>query len=265
MVRKGSVLLFLLAGCYAHGDTHRLRESAYSGPLRPQLLSPRKGRYRIERAGEQIGYEDFTITSSASVWRVQGQTVFAGPAGHKQGYLLAISERSAEPVAFEAWIEVLGQRRTARGVETRGNFEISVRGIGGKEARLIPYAPGTTVGFGTPLFHTLAMTLLLPALLPGKPIEVRTIALSLPMLSPVVTLQTYTLRDRIDGIARVESKLAAARLPTGLWVAADGLPIKVRAIGDDGVPVDMILEGAVIRTSSTAAATRTSSSASTSP
>lgn len=251
MVRNSSVLFFLLAGCYAHGDTHRLRESAYSGPLRPQLLTPRKGRYRIERAGEQIGYENFTITSSASVWRVQGETVFAGPAGHKQGYQLAIDEKSAEPVAFEAWIEVLGQRRTARGIETKGNFEISVRGIGGKEARLVPYAPGTTVGFGTPLFHTLAMTMLLPGLVPGKPIEVRTIALSLPMLSPVVTLQTYTLRERVDGIARVESKLAAARLPTGLWVRSDGLPIKVRAIGDDGVPVDMILEG-----------TRTSSSAS---
>jgi hypothetical protein len=242
LVRKASAILIVLLGCYAHGDSHRLREGPPAGPTRPPLVSPSHGRYRIEKNGERIGYEEFTITSSASVWRVEGETVFEGPAAHKQGYLLAISERTAEPVAFEAWIEVLGQRRTARGWEAKGNFEISVRGIGGDEARLIPYAPGTTVGFGTPLFHTLAMSLLLPALVPGQPIEVRTIALSLPMLSPVVTLQTYTLRDRVGGIARIESKLAAARAPTGLWVRADGLPVKVRAIGDDGVPVDMILE-----------------------
>jgi hypothetical protein len=249
LVRKASATLLLLSACYAHGDSHRLREDPLPGSVRPALLAPRSGRYRIERAGEPIGYERFTITSSASVWSVRGETVFDGPASHRQGYLLAISEITAEPVAFEAWIEVLGQRRTARGVETQGNFEISVRGIGGKEARLIPYASGTTLGFGSPLFHTLAMSLLLPQLVPGKPIEVRTIALSLPMLSPVVTLQTYTLRDRVGGVARVESKLAAARAPTGLWVQPDGLPIKVRAIGEDGVAVDMILEGATTATS----------------
>ena len=242
-MRKPIVFLLLaIAGCYAHGDAHLLREEPPQRPGRPPLLAPRSGRYRIERAGERIGYESFTITSSASVWRARGEAVFDGPASHRQGYLLAIDEKTAEPVAFEAWIEVLGQRRTARGVERKGIFEVRVDGIGGKELRTIPYASGTTLGFGTPLFHTLAMSLLLKDLIPGKSVEVRTIALSLPMLSPVVTLQTYTLRDRVDGVARVESKLAAARLATGLWVRADGLPIKVRALGDDGVPVDMILE-----------------------
>ncbi len=238
-MRKASALFCAIAGCYAHGAAHSLRAPSAA---RPALVAPRSGRYRIERAGAPIGYEHFTITSSASVWTVRGETVFDGPEGHRQGYLLAIDERTTEPVAFEAWIEVLGQRRTARGWEKQGNFEVHVRGIGGKEERIVPYAPGTTFGFGTPLFHTLAMSLLLPTLEPGKPVEVRTIALSLPMLSPVVTLQSYTLRDRIDGIARVEAKLSAGRLPTGLWVQADGLPIKVRALDEEGVPVDMILE-----------------------
>jgi hypothetical protein len=246
----------LISACYMHGDTHRLREPAYSGPTRPSLLSPRIGRYQIVRDGVPIGYERFVITSSTSLWKVVGETVFEGAANHKQGYSLAIDQRTAEPVAFEAWIEVLGARRTARGWEKKGNFEVRIRGIGGKEARSIPYAPGTTVGFGTPLFHTLALTLLLPELVPGKPIEVRTIALSLPMLSPVVTLQTYTLRDRVDGIARVESRLAAARAPTGLWVQPDGLPLKVRAVGDDGVPVDMILEGSRFAATSTSPTSR---------
>lgn len=235
-------LPLFLAGCYAHGDAHRLREAPLPGSVRPDLVAPFSGRYRIEKEGETIGYEQFTVTSSAAVWSVKGEAVFSGPVDHRQGYLLAIDERTAEPIAFEAWIEVMGSRRTARGWEENGYFEIRVQGIGGPESRSIPYARGTTVGFGTPLFHTLAMSLLLPSLVEKRPVAVRTIALSLPMLSPVVTLQRYTLHDRVDGVAQVESKLAAARQPTGLWVRKDGLPVKVRTIDEKGVVVDMVLE-----------------------
>lgn len=235
-------LPLILAGCYAHGDTHRLREPPPPGTVRPDLVGPSSGRYRIEKGGEVIGYERFTVTSSGAVWRVEGEAVFSGPVDHRQGYLLAVDQRTAEPVAFEAWIEVMGARRVARGWEENGYFEIRVQGIGGPEKRSIPYARGTTVGFGTPLFHTLAMSLLLPTLVEKKPVEVRTIALSLPMLSPVVTLQRYTLHDRVDGVARVESKLAAAKKPTGLWVRPDGLPVKVRTIDERGDVVDMVLE-----------------------
>jgi hypothetical protein len=231
-------LPLVVLGCYAHAPSTRTREP----PSRPPLVAPMTGRYRIEADGAPVGHETFTITSSAGVWRVRGDTIFDGPLDHRQGYMLAVDARSAEPIAFEAWIEVMGTRRTARGFEKDGAFEVSVRGVGSPEKRTIAYAPGTVIAFGTPLFHVLSMSLLVEGLESKKPVDVRTIALSLPMLSPVVTLQTYALHERIDGIAKVESKLAAAKAPTALWVRRDGLPIKVRTIDAQGHRVDMLLE-----------------------
>lgn len=221
------VLLALGAavGCYHHD----LPRDPVKARVRPPLVQPMSGVYDIVRGGRSLGEERFTITSSASTWKLTGEVQYTGPAEVTHGYTFEVDERSAEPEAFEVFIDILGERRTVRAHrDDEGFFEVAAGGIGGPYARRIPYAPGTAVHFASPLFETLVLALLVPSLDLGEAVSVRTVEVPVPRLEPVVELQTYTLEGHRDGLALVKHQAADAP-PRALWVRKDGLPVRVRA------------------------------------
>src|SRR6185503_2256227 len=125
----------------------------------PQLISPTRGRYTITRDQEPIGEETFTITSSGGIWRAQGRLAIRWPVDRIQGYVLEIDQETREPIAFEAWMELLGERQSVRAQRDAAYFHFEMRTLRGERKRDVPYAPGTVLDFASPLFNTLALSL----------------------------------------------------------------------------------------------------------
>lgn len=242
MLRAPLVLVsVLVAGCYAHAPGNR--DASGASRIRPSLIAPTSGRYTITRDGVVIGEEDFTVTSSGSVWRAKGEVRLRSPVESVHGYTLEIDEDSAEPIAFVAWFEMFGARREARGRRgLDGFFDVRTFGIGGARTKQVPYAPGTILAFDSPLFATLALSLL--ELEPRAPIPIRTILLPLPDLEPTVLLTTYELFEERGDVRRVVVRRSRTELPVAMWVREDGLPIRVRTfVTKDGPPIERRLEG----------------------
>ncbi len=244
-VRKNTAIWAsaLLGACYGHAQTPA-PEAPAPVAVRPPLIAPMTGHYRIERDGQRIGDERFTITSSAGVWRVEGRVELASPTESVHGYALSVDEATAEPVAFHVWFEMFGARRDAQGERTPdGYFHVETSGIGGAHTKDVPYAPGTAIAYDSPLFSTLAMSLLVRSLEADAPVSVRTIALPLPDLAPTVLLTTYALSKRDAGIAKVVMTRPRTELPVALWVREDGLPVRVRTYVARGAsPIERNLE-----------------------
>ena len=217
--------------------------TAPARPERPPLLAPMSGRYRITRQGVPAGEETFTITRTGPLWRVVGHTSLHGAVDVEQGYRLDVDAERAEPEAFEVWIEIAGIRERATGERRGDRFHVTVEAVSGKGEVDVPYGPGTVLDFATPIFNTLALSLLGPSLRLGAPIEVRTISLVLPTLRPVVVLQRYERHGDDGPLRKIAVGPGGAARPTALWVRADGLPVRVRTWPDGGgVPYEMRLE-----------------------
>jgi hypothetical protein len=255
----------LLAGCYGH---NRPLEAAAKAKPRPALIRPMTGRYAITRALQDFGEERFTITSSNARWTVTGRIDLTWPTEQAQGYTLSIDERTFEPAAFTIWIEILGERQEIEGVRAKDYFNVKAKTIAGGYERQVPYAQGTVIDFGSPLFNTLALSLLGPVLEPGRPIGVRTILISLPRLDSTVLLEMYELKGMQDGLQKIAVHPLGAIRPTAMWVRPDGLPVRVRTWVDEGDPFEMLLDpppdlstrdsspNATVRSSTTAPADR---------
>jgi len=200
-----------------------------------RLIAPMHGYYAIYRAGERVGTERFSITSSAGLWRVTGEVEIDEPVEIVHGYELIVDPASEEPLGFDVWVELAGERERAIGVVEGRHVRVDVESIMGPGSGRVPYARGTVIDFASPLANTLALGLLLPDLAVGKSVHVRTISIALPLLQPAVTLQRYTLVGREDDVSRVtidqEDRHTA---PTALWVRADGLPVRVRTWPETG-------------------------------
>jgi len=257
-MRQHAVVLLIWAGsgCYAH---QRPPEAPKNQP-RPALIRPTQGRYAITRGGEEVGEERFAITSSSARWSVAGDIHMTWPVDQAQGYELTIDERSCEPISFSMWIEIVGERQEVKGVREGDHFNVHAQTIGGEHARQVPYAAGTVIDFGSPMFNTLALSLLGPTLELGQPVPVRTILISLPRLDATVLVEMYELRGRKDGLDLVAVHPLGALRPTAMWVRPDGLPVRVRSWVDEGEPFELVLDGGDINTPyNSPSATETSS------
>jgi hypothetical protein len=199
------------------------------------------GRYAISRGGQSVGEELFTITSSKSLWTVRGELHLSWPVDQAQGYRLEVDERSFEPVAFSMWIELLGERQEVEGVRENDQFTVHAKTIGGERTRQVPYARGTVIDFGSPLFNALPLALLGSTLEPGRPVSVRTILVSLPRFDATVLVEIFELRGVKDGLKQVAVHPVGALRPTAMWVREDGLPVHVRSWVDDGAPFELEL------------------------
>lgn len=225
-----------LAGCYGHHLTPAASPPK-AGAARPPLVAPMQGHYTIERDGERIGDERFTVTSSAGVWRVEGEVKLESPTASVHGYVLEIDEATAEPQRFHVWFELYGARREATGRRTEDGFiHVETTGIGGTRTKEVPYAAGTAIAYDSPLFATMALSLLVGSMQPETPVAVRTILLPLPDLAPTVLLTTYRLEAREGAIAKVVVERPRTKLPVALWVRDDGLPVRVRTFVARGAP-----------------------------
>lgn len=244
-VRKNTAILAaslgaaVLGGCYGHHVKPEIGPPT-AARVRPPLLAPMSGHYTIERAGTRIGDERFTVTSSAGIWRVEGRVELASPTESTHGYVLTIDEATAEPVEFFVWFEMFGGRREAYGQRTPdGYVHVEMSGVGGAGAKDVPYAAGTTIAYDTPLFSTLALSLLLAGLEVGASVSVRTIVLPLPDLAPSVLLSTYALSEREGDVAKIVMTRPRTQLPVAMWVRRDGLPVRVRTyIAREAPPIE---------------------------
>ncbi len=208
-----------------------------------RLIAPMRGWYAIYREGERVGTERFAITSTGGVWRTRGSVELDDPVEIVHGYDLMVDPATEEPLGFDVWVEIAGERQRALGVVEGTHVRVDVDSIIGARSGKVPYGPGTVIDFASPLANTVALALLLPTLEVGKPTRVRTIAIALPLLAPSITLQRYTLVATEDGVHRVMVDQEDGRTkPTALWVRADGLPVRVRTWAEDGgAPYEMWL------------------------
>lgn len=229
-----------LPRCYAHDVASR--GNAPGASDRPAMIRPTSGRYAITRGDRAIGEETFTITSSASVWKVEGRIRLDWPVEQIQGYALEVDERSLEPRAFEVWIEILEERERVTGRRTEQHFTIRNQAISGERTRQVAYGRGTMIDFGSPLFNALPLSLLGSSLQVGKPVPVRTILITLPRLDAAVTIATYELLGANAETRQISVSPSGRARPTAMWVRRDGLPVRVRTWIDDGAPFDLVLK-----------------------
>lgn len=202
------------------------------------------GRYAIVREGQAVGEERFTITSSQGIWRARGVIELDWPVEGKQGYDLMIDARTREPLGFEVWLELAGERQTALGHCEAGYVRVTTENILGKTETEVPYARGTMIDFSSPIFNALVLSLIGPHLVEGKLLPVRTIVLALPLLTPAVVLATYRLAGAENGLRRVAVGQDDPRSrPAAFWVREDGLPVRVRTWPEGGgAPFEMRLD-----------------------
>src|SRR5262249_10070171 len=158
------------------------------------------------------------------------------PVEQEQGYELQIDEATCEPVAFSIWIEILGERQEVSGRRDGAYFSVHTKTIAGERSRDVPYAKGTVIDFGSPLFNTLALSLLGSTLEVGRPIPVRTILISLPRFDASVLVVMYELRGRDGDLQKIAVHPVGSLRPTAMWVRSDGLPVRVRSWVDEGPP-----------------------------
>lgn len=197
-----------------------------------RLLPPARGHYAIYRDGARVGTERFSITSSATAWRLAGTVELDAL---QQGYELLLDPRSEEPLAFEAWIEVAGARERVTGVVDGGYVAVELDSVLGARKGRVPYARGTMIELFTPLSNGVALALLLPELREGAPASVRTIALTMPLLTPSVLLQRYALAGSEGELRKIAlTRDDGSGQPVALWVRDDGLPTRVRAWPEGG-------------------------------
>jgi hypothetical protein len=228
----------LSTGCWAHDVAQKQGiEAGFSGP---KLVGPMRGRYLITREDERIGEESFVLTSSAGVWSARGEVTIEAPVEQKEGYVLQIDARTLEPLAFSMWIEIVGERESAKGARVGDAFEVRTTGISGEHRQDLGWVPGTMIDFASPVFHMPVLALISHVLRVGSSIPVRALRVSLPALDASIQLETYELRGN-DGDVRKVAVESAGRHAIALWVRTDGLPIKARVWIDEGPPFELVL------------------------
>jgi hypothetical protein len=198
------------------------------------------GRYAIVREGKPVGEEHFTVSSSASVWRVEGRVEITTPVEQSEGYRLDIDERTLEPLEFEVWLEIMGEREEVHGVRDAELFRVRTHAISGEHAQDLSYVPGTVIDFASPMFNVLPVVLISHLLHAGASVPVRAIRVSIPALDASTELETYEFHGEDAGVRRVAVQRTNRR-PTALWVRQDGLPTRVRMWIDDGAPFELQL------------------------
>ncbi len=213
-----------LSGCYHH---HRSAGSAPALPeWRPPLPKAQSGVYAVRGPNGIVGVEAFTVTSSSAEWAVRSRRQTPGG---EEGFELRIDPTTAEPIGFECWRAVQGLRRVVRGERKGAWFEVRAAGMGGASARRVSYAPGTMIDAPSPAMKGAFLALLALRMARGRPIPVRTIRIDGPHLRPRVVLSTFEGRGE-DG-AQLLVRLSRPGEPSiGLWVRADGWPVRMRAL-----------------------------------
>jgi len=215
-------------------------------PARAQLLTGLSGVYRIEREGEAIGTEHFTVRSDKGVWTAEGEIELRWPVEQKQGYRLELEELNGDLVFISVWLEIAGARQSLEGtLDKEGWFVGSIETLRGKRKFKVGYGAGTALDFGSPVFNLPPLCLMAKRLSSKDPVAVRTIVVALPDMRPSVVLQEYVLvEESTDGIRKIAvSPPKSASRPTALWVRADGLPTRARTwTSGSEVPFEMILE-----------------------
>ena len=239
-LHRKALIALVFTGCYAHDARSRRPEDT---PKVPSMIAPSSGRYLITRGGEHVGEERFTITSSGAVWRVEGTIEMAWPVEQTQRYALEIDEKTREPIAFEISMDLAGEHQHATGKRDEEFFEVHINGIAGEHHRQIPYGQGTVIDFGSPLFNTLALTLLVPTMKMHQPIAVRALVVSLPALEPAVMVQMYELKGTEGEMRMISIRPVGGTAVIGMWVREDGMPVRVRSSVERGLPFDMRLVG----------------------
>lgn len=230
-----------MASCYGHEARARTGAPEPS-PRSKALVRPLQGRYVISRSGLGVGRETFAITSSSSTWRAEGHVELSWPVEQRQGYALEIDERTLEPIAFEIWIEIAEASERVRGSRDGDHFAIEMSTLSGERRRRVPYARGTVIDFASPIFNTVALSLIGPSLELGRNVPVRAIAMGIPALEPAVMIQTYRLEGTTGGERTISIAPVGEAHPTMMRVRRDGLPTFVRTWSDRGDPFELALE-----------------------
>lgn len=203
------------------------------GSSRASPISPHQGRYRIERDGQPVGHERYTVTSSAGLWIAEGEIQLAWPLDQTQRYRFEYDLEARRPRRFQVQVELLDEAQTVTGDCDGRQVAGEVTGIVAPERYEVAYGSGTMIDFGSPLFSALVFALLGPALESAEPIKLRSIVIPIPFLRPAVLLQELRFAGR-DGDLRKVALGPHGRKPAAFWLRADGLPVRVKTWADEG-------------------------------
>lgn len=229
--------LWAAGGCYHHDRSTPVAGSAARGAasgsrLRAAPFGPaRTGVYDVTGPEGQRGRERFTVTATAGRWALRSRRVM--PHG-EEGFALALDRVTAEPVSFEAWRRFEDLEQSVRGRREGDWFVLRHEGLAAG-VRRIAYAPGTLIDAPTPTFKAAALALLRAAIRDAESTVVRTIRIDGPFWASRVVLSTFEHRGRSGTLDLVRLTRAGER-PAGLWVRADGWPVRMRVLGADRRP-----------------------------
>lgn len=209
-----------VAGCYHHQAAHTPVAVAASG-----LPAARSGHYTLTMAGQPVGAEYVTITSS-SAWALTGRIEWTEPVPATTRYTLRVAQD--QPQSLEVRLELMSQARVMTATLSEGYLQVHVAGMGPALTRKVAYGAGTSVQAVSPLLHTWVLGLLSPRLLPGQRVAVRTVDFEPPLLAPKVELQTFEVLGEQDGLRKIRVLRPAPAPPQALWVAPDGFVMRAR-------------------------------------
>ena len=232
---------WLAVACYGHDPRGVVPSEAVSrGPVSSALPVSASGWYAVRGPSGLIAEERFAVTSTAGDWQLRSFR-FTDPSVAErdertadEGFVLRLDAATAEPLSFRVWRRFDDLRVTTTGVREGPWLVIRSRGIGPAVERRVAYAPGTIIDAPTPTFKSVALALLAEKLATSSPLSVRTVRLDGPELRPRVTLST--LEERGHRGAHRLVRWSEGDRHAGLWVRADGWPVRMRVLDERRAP-----------------------------
>ncbi len=180
-----------------------------------------------------MGREDFEIRTS-TVWQACGLRQWGV---WREGYCFRIDPETAQPIGTTLRWQAEGMERKIEGALEEGYFRFRSSGVGPPMEREVPYAPGTALDGGSPLFWTLVLSLLQDRWRSNEPVSVRTIWVDGPLQPPQVVVSRFVPAGQQGQGEDLLYKIALHRgeaPPIALWVDNRGLPRRVRMQASSG-------------------------------